>query len=276
MIISKKQSIEDLVIEILAKKPYTNGSDLVLVINKLRANTTKQAVYKSLGFLLDNEVVAKVDGTYFLSLVWVKRIQKMFGTSTQNTDAVFDLKNGESISYQFPSLLSLDTYWAHITNILIDYVPQNIPVILFDPHYWFVIGRSEVEKDILEVFEKKQKHIFATIGGDTILDKKFRDEYRSKYFGVNIGGKEKFKLEQYLHIFGDFIIEVFIDRKLSLDIEHFYRTRKSITKEDEEIFEKIINKKYKVRMKISRNMRKSGELRKRFSKDFYMPRISDL
>lgn len=271
MLISNKRSIEDIIIEVLAKNPYIEGQILVSKVNKVRLDTSKQAVYKALGFLLDNEVVAKVDGTYFLSLVWIKRIHTLFGSHTENADAVFDLKDRESITYQFPSLLSCDTYWAHITNVLVDYVPKNIPIILFDPHYWFVIGRSDVEKDILENIEKSKRYVFTTILGNTLLDKKFRDENRGEYFGININGKESFRECSYIHIFSDFVIEVIFDKRLTIEIEKFYQSTKDLTPNNIQEFKKIINTKYKVRMKISRNDKKSSLLRKKFSKDFYVP-----
>ncbi len=44
MILSKKQSIEDLIVETLAKKPYIEGVELISAISKLRPHTTKQIV----------------------------------------------------------------------------------------------------------------------------------------------------------------------------------------------------------------------------------------
>src|SRR3989344_3819793 len=77
-LLAQKQSIEDLVAENLAKNPYSTGPQLVAMVNKTRENTTKQAVYTALKALMESEVVAKVGHTYFLSRVWLTKIESLF------------------------------------------------------------------------------------------------------------------------------------------------------------------------------------------------------
>jgi len=173
MLLAQKQSIEDLVAENLAKNPYSTGPQLVAMVNRTRENTTKQAVYAALKTLIQSEVVAKVGHTYFLSRVWLSRVNHLFQTQREREtirDAVFDLREGESISYHFPSLLSCDTYWAHVFSMLTEWVDPSIPIIIYMPHEWFVIGRTEVEKDIFKGFEDSKKLALFTIGGSSPLD----------------------------------------------------------------------------------------------------------
>src|SRR3989344_8257020 len=120
MLISKKQGIDDLIVESLARSPYSKGPELLILINEKRPKTTKQAVYTALSGLLEDEIVAKVGVKYFLSRVWIHKIEKVFTRKDSSKDMIFDLKDGESVSYHFPSLLVCDNYWAHIVNILSD------------------------------------------------------------------------------------------------------------------------------------------------------------
>src|SRR3989344_9612900 len=78
MLLAHKQSVEDLVAESLAKNPYSTGPQLVAMVNKTRENTTKQAVYTALKALMESEVVAKVGHTYFLSRVWLNKVNDLF------------------------------------------------------------------------------------------------------------------------------------------------------------------------------------------------------
>lgn len=87
---------------------------------------------------------------------------------------------------------------------------------------------------------------------------------------ININNKLPFKQNYYLNIFGDFIIEVFLDKKLTHKIEDFYQNHETLTKENISEFEKLINEKYPVQMKISKNKDKAHLLRKKLSKDFYL------
>ncbi len=275
MIGSKKQSIEDIIVEILAKNPYLEGLNLVLLINKIRANTTKQAVYTALKFLLESEVVAKVGSKYFLSRLWLNKVNRLFEIQKEKEvvrDAIFDLKDKESITYHFPSLLTCDTYWGHIANLLIDWVSADCPVFIWNPHNFFVIGRNEVEKDLFKAFERNNKYGFYTTRGNTALDREFKKSWTTKHVSVNTDDTISFPNSYYLNVFGHFVIEIFIDEKLKDEIDSFYGTNEKLTPESILLFEKIISKRYPIRMKISNKNKKAIQLRKKLSKDFFIPK----
>src|SRR3989344_1246728 len=232
MLLAHKQSVEDLVAESLAKNPYSTGPQLVALVNKTRENTTKQAVYTALKALMESEVVAKVGHTYFLSRVWLARLEKLFQTQKEREavrDAVFDLREGESISYYFPSLLSCDTYWAHVFSMLTEWIDPSIPIMIYMPHEWFVIGRTEVEKDIFKGFEYNKKLALFTIGGTSPLDMQFKREWKSEYVQTHLSDTGWFKRNYHVHIFGDFLIEVFIAEELAKAIDRFYEASNTLT-----------------------------------------------
>lgn len=272
MILSSKKSVEDIIIEELAKNPYQIGPDLVLSIQESRPNTTKQAVYHALKFLIKDEVVAKVGEKYFISSIWLQKTHELLqeGASKSN-DAIFDLKEKESISYRFPTLLVCDTYWAHLFKILTEWVPAEKPIFVWNPHEWFVVGRIKEEKEIFKVFSEKGKLAYYSIAGETLLDKKFKQQFSTDFLIVNIGNTIFKKENYYLNVFGDFIIEVFIDIKLAKMIDSFYRETEKLEPESIAYFEELIAKKYPVRMKISKNKERANKLCKKLSKDFYIP-----
>ncbi len=274
MLLAQKQSIEDLVAENLAKNPYSTGPQLVSMVQKIREKTTKQAVYTALKSLMDSEVVAKVGHNYFLSRVWLSRVNTLFQMQKEREtarDAVFDLREGESISYHFPSLLSCDTYWAHVFQILTEWIDPKVPIMILMPHEWFVIGRTEVEKGVFKGFEDHKKLALFTIGGTTPLDTQFKREWKSEYVQTHLSNKEKFPRTHHVHIFDDFLIEVFIAEELAKEIDAFYMTHTAVVPEKVAEFESLINKRSAVRMKISRKSKKANRLRKQLLKNFYVP-----
>ena len=274
MLLAQKQSIEDLVAESLARNPYSTGPQLVAMVNKARESTTKQAVYTALKVLMESEVVAKVGHTYFLSRVWLSKVETLFQTQKQREaarDAVFDLREGESISYHFPSLLSCDTYWAHVFSILTEWIDASVPIMIYMPHEWFVIGRVEVEKSIFKGFEDNKKLALFTIGGSSPLDMQFKREWKSDYVQTHLSDNKSFDRKYHVHIFGDFLIEVFIAEELAKDIDRFYVANKTSTPEHTTEFENLINRKSPVRMKISRKPAKAARLRKQLLRPFYLP-----
>lgn len=274
MILSKKQSIEDIIVETLAKNPYTEGPALVTLISKTRPKTTKQAVYTALKSLLQSETVAKVGSKYFLSRTWLQKIYKLFQAQKEKElakDAVFELKDKQSISYHFPSLLSCDTYWAHVFNIFVEQLPKDQATFIYNPHELFVIGRSEIEQDIFTEFQKQKKHGYFVIRGNTALDKDFQKRWTSPYVAINTG-VNLFGSNYYLNTFGDFLIEVYFNKKLVDRIEKFYQENQKPSHAGTLFLEELFASKYPIRMRISHNKAKASKLRKKLAKDFYIPK----
>lgn len=275
MIASNKQSVEDILIETLAKNPYILGPDLVNLINQHRPSTTKQAVYTALKSLLASETVAKIGSKYFLSRLWLHKVNQLFKIQKEKEiakDAIFDLEENESISYHFPSLLICDTYWAHIFNLLIEWIPADSPVFVWNPHEIFTIGRHQIEKFTFEEFQEKNKFGFFITRGTTALDMEIKKTWNSDRISISTNNKINFANNYYLNIFKDFIIEVFIDKRIMKEIEEFYKNNSKINAENMKTFEALFSKKYSVRMKISRKKKKASLLRKKLSKDFYIPK----
>ncbi len=275
MLLSKKQSIEDLIIEILAKNPYTEGPDLVLLISKIRPNTTKQAVYAALKSLTESETVAKVATKYFLSRIWLQKVYDLFEIQKKKeliSEALFSLQDGESINYRFPSLLDCDMYWAHVYNLLTDWIQFNIPVFMWNPHEIFVIGRKNIESYIFINFPKKNKYCYFVTRGNTKLDQQFKRNWANTHISINTNDIIALPDNTYINVFDDFIIEVFFDDRLVKRIEHLYQKVEKLSSKDIHEFEELFKAKYPVRLKISRKKKKAQLLHKKLAKDFFIPK----
>lgn len=273
MLFSKKQTIEDYIVESLADNTRLTGPELLEKIQLKRGTTSKQAMYSVLHVLLADEVIAKIGTQYYLSKLWVDKVDSLLRINNDKLqqESIFDLQNTESITYRFPSLLSCDTYWAHIFNLLIIWIPRDKPFFFWLPHEWFMIGRSKEDVEMFKLIQRERKRVFYSVAGKTELDKKFKKQFTSKSAKINIGNTLPFKQNYYLNVFEDFIIEVYLDNKLVKKIENFYQKYDDITLANMLEFENLIKEKYPVRMKISRNTKKAAKLRKQLSKDFYIP-----
>jgi len=273
MILADKQNIEDLIIESLATQPYQTGPELVKSINKKRGVTTKQAVYFVLSPLLDSEVIAKVGVRYYLSKLWLDKVFKLLQVDFHHhvNEPVFSLAEGETINYQFPSLLTCDMYWAHVFNLLVVDISQNTPFFFWLPHEWLILGRREEELEIFKLIHRYRKTGYYCIAGNTSLDKEFKKKYTTEFIRVNIGNQLPFKNNYYLNVFGDTIIEIYLDTKLARHIDDFYQSHSKASRENIQDFKKLIQEKFPVRMKISKNKKRAAKLRKQMAKDFYIP-----
>jgi hypothetical protein len=275
MLISQKQDITDLIVETLATDPYQSGPVLVSSIQALRPKTTKQAVYTALKELLRSEIVAKVGSQYFLSRVWLQKMQQLFSQQTTQelqNDAIFHLRDGESISYRFPSLMASDVYWAHVFDLLTDWIPKERPIIVWNPHEWFVLGRTHVEQSVFRQFQLKKKYALYAIQGTTALDRAFKKDWVNSHVSIHVGDDNNFPTHYYVNVFDDFILEVFVDKQVAAAIEDFYENTKTLSAAKITEFESLITKNYPVRMKLSRNKKKALVLRKKIAKNFYLPK----
>ena len=99
-----------------------------------------------------------------------------------------------------------------------------------------------------------------------------KKSWGSDRVSISTNDKINFANNYYLNIFQDFIIEVFLDEKVEKEINFFYQSYSKITEENRKIFEGIFLKKRSVRMKISRNKTKATLLRKKLSRDFFIPK----
>ncbi len=274
MLLTKKQGVDDIIAENLAKNPYSTGPQLVALVQKSREYTTKQAVYTALKQLTESEAVAKVGHTYFLSRVWLSKLDELFRVQKEKElvrDAIFDLQDKESIYYHFPNLLTCDTYWAHVFDLLLEWIPSDRPICGWMPHEWFAVGRQDVERNIFNEHIARKKYMFYTVGGTTPLDMEFKREWQNPYVVVHTTNAAPFTKTYHLHIFDDFLIEVFIKEDLAQEIEQFYAQHKTLGVENVVFFEALINKKSPVRMKISRKKKKAAQLRKQLTKHFHIP-----
>lgn len=271
MILSSNQSVEDIIIEIIATSPYIKGPDLILATKQRRIGTAKQTIYTALQNLITNEIVSKVDNAYFISRIWLNKMNTLFKT-TRDTDAVLELKEGDFITYSFPSLLSCDIYWAHILNLLLDGFPKNSPVFIWNPHEWFIIGRRSVEVEFLNKFNRQNIHAFFVTRETSQLDKEFKNHWNRDYLSIHTDNKISLKDNYYITIFGDLIIEVFITEAFARKIEGFYQKHQKVTNTVIKDFERIVAEKQRVRMKISKNSKKAFILRKKLSKGFHIPK----
>ena len=276
MLYTERKNIDDLIVEILSKRPNITGPELLISIQQYRQSTTKQAMYYALGYLLDAEVVVKIGIGYSVSHIWKLKIQNNIIKDSSDLQSVLGLNEGESISLKFPSLITADFYWAHLFAELTDWIPENSPIFTWNPHEWWIIGREEVEKEVLNNFTVKNKKACFSISGNEALDKDFRKVYTSANLSINTGAKAPFPDHIYLNIFKDILMEVFLSRELTREINKFYEshqvTLKQLTPEEQGEFIKIVSKKYPVRIKVSKNTRKTSEIKKKLAKDFIIPK----
>jgi len=266
MIYTKKEALEDRIVRLLGLRNQTVPS-LISQIKEEGIAPTIQGVYKSLRFLLSEEVVIKNGEVFSLSEEWRNKTITELG----RTDNRFELSEKESIRLDLASLVHLDQQWKNIVLPLHEVYP-NQPTFFYNPHdIWVYLSQTRRDSEVAyyKTFEEKKMHAFLVTGGNTLFDRAIKKERSGTYIQISVGDR-LFRDTDYLTIFNDYIITVRVSPRLAREIIECYQhatTTDNLTK----LLHTVGIEKKKVKLIIERDKEKAKKLRKKLSKDFFIP-----
>jgi len=276
MIFSRKILIEEYVIEILDSGPQTGPALFERVLN-FHGIATKQAVYKALRKLLQDEVINKQGVYYSLNRVWLQKIKHFSNRHIIKPESVditniLNFEDGDSVIYTFKNPFLLDITWGHLYDILYEANPTEHVMLNYHPHEWLILSRTETEKFWLGRFSKDRKMMCFTVGGTSNLDKKFQKEYSSDYIKINLGENYGLRPNQYLSVQDDYIFEVTTDQRFEKCVHDFFEACIDAQNVNQKQIVEISKLKYRSKLKLSKNKKKADMWRKKFGKDYYIPK----
>ncbi len=267
MLFTTKETVEDIIIRLLSKGKTTPSALHEAVVADGEV-VTIQAVYKALRYLIKDSVVVKSGKTVEISQEWVNRISSTFNTQT----TLPQLADGEAAVYNYKSLVNLDAYWKHLMSALDDKF-SKFPVFLYSPyHIWYHISeRTQSEADYFTGFAKAQHFAFFVIGNETQLDQNFKKQFQDEYLQIDTWRKSSLRENNYLTIIDDYIIDTILSNKMTEAIRKYYSS--ALPLEDATIqLNMVLLEPSKSKIKIERNRKKANLLRKKLSKNFFIPK----
>lgn len=273
-------SIEALVIDCLREGKMTGPEIVSLVANK-RSGATKQAVYLALRQLMNDEVVVHFKQSYRISDLFLDKVIGYFDylksgdAQKTNSEPFLNLSDGDSIGYSFKTPYITDQFWAHAFAILTSYTPNEIPIVIYNPHEWFIYAHTESEQKVIDAIIKQGKYAFFTIGTKKLADvqaKKYFTNEHTQYF-IDDTSKTNLARNYYLNIFDDYIIEVWLDGKVTQNIDDWYEGVTEVGQNEIDKIETIVKQQGRTKMRISRNKKRAQRLAKQFTKNFYIPKM---
>jgi len=278
MSIVNPTSIEDLIVSNLQ-----NGSlpivKLIKTIEVARPGTTKQGVYKVIRSLKKDEIVVISNKSISLSGVWLAKMEEFFAkarldkTNIENgpENSFLNLRPGERLQYYFRNPVLTDAFWSHVfINLVESSSPQN-PILIFNPHEWFMLARKENETGLFDRITKRGQKLAVLVDHNTLLDKAIRNNFDNKMSMYETLSESLYsKNNYYINVIADFVIEVWIDKTVSADIETFYSQTKEFGLNEKQTLEKILMQKGRNRFSISHNKRKADAIRRKFKKYFFL------
>lgn len=275
MLFADKTRIDEYIIEVLDRGSLVGPALFEKIINKNK-NISKQALYKSLRKLQKNEVINKIGTHYSLNRTWLRKIYDFGKRHIHEVEKIevtniLDFEDGDSVTYKFKNPFSVDITLGHLFDIIFDSLKEKQVVLNYHPHEWLILSRTETEKYWLNRFSHDKKMMLFNIGGNTVLDKKFKKDFQTEYVKINTGLSYTLKSNQYLSVVGDYVFEITTDPEFEKRVDRFFQEHTEIDDLAQKQINAISKQKYKSKLKLSKNKKKADMWRKKFKKDFYVP-----
>lgn len=277
MNIEKPEKIEEFVLKLLADGPLP-AMALVKKISFLRLRATKQAVYSALRKLKKAEIVVIHGKIVSLNSLWISKMSDFFAEArhkysmgSAETEGFLALEDGDKITYNFKNPEIADAFWGHAFDILAGIMDKTEPIYIYNPHEWFLLAREESETALFKRITEEKRQILVTTPGQTGLDKYAKKFFDGTYAQYYMAAHHLFKKPNYyVNIFGDYVIEAYIDEKTENHIEKFYKNHSVFNDETRKEIQNIIATQGRNKISISKNKDKAEKLKKTLGKEFYI------
>lgn len=268
MLLGTNPDIKETIISLLSKGPI-GSTDLqkeIMVHKKI----TKQGFYKALRELVIEEVVVKNKQLVALSNLWVNKLQS-FVTEVdeqykQSSDFIA-LQEGESITYHFKTLESLDLFWMHQFFLIAKQFPDE-PTLFYNSHEFWSLFRNTEQVLLYSWIRGYKRKAYFVIGGDTSLDKETTKHISSYgldvYYEANTGLKKNY----YFTVIGEYIIATILDMNTVNAIDMLYKEHPIWTEATQKELLQILGHLKRSKVVIERNKKKAEMLRKKLMKYF--------
>jgi hypothetical protein len=274
-----KKSLEFLIITYLQKQGWVIV-DLIEELRKFRPKLSKQAVYQILRNLKKSEIVVIASKRVSLSSLWIDRMHEFFtvakyayqGINSNDSlaESFLQMEDGDRIVYEFKNPIATDIFWGHTSNILRSIMPAETPMLIYEPHNWFLLSRRDTEQDIMNQSASAGHPFYVYIPNTTPLDKYTKSLFQKPH-STYLQDLHYFKENFYANTHGDYIIEVVIDPKTQKLIDNFYNTYSLWNEEAALELKKIISHmKGRNKLTISRSNKKAERYKKIFKKYFLL------
>lgn len=265
MIFTKNESIEDRVIRLLAEAPGS-VSEIWRKIASQGQPVTLQAVYKAVRQLLADSVIVKSKQQCMISAEWRVTLGRLMSAQRD----LPELSSGESVSYSFRNLESLDAYWKHLVFSL-EAKLSNFPVYIYNPFgIWIHLsGRYASESSYLKEFTEKKKLGFLLLGNKYATDAQLKREFQSDFLQIATQNLLTFS-KHYISIFGNHIVTTKFEKRFYGEVTQLYKTVQDVQELSRRL-KWVLTKPWQTKLILECSPKKATSLRKKFSRNFYVP-----
>ena len=253
-----------------------NSSVLVDEVSKF-CDCSIQSVYAVLRKLQLKSVILRHKKLLLLNSVWVEKeldfLRKAqtayLNLNTTEHFLIGTLGDGDQATFHFKNPVLLDEMWGHVFILLLEKIPEAMPVMIYNPHAWFPIVRFASEKTIFQsLFDKGHKAYFS-IAGKEVLDMDIAKKFIEPIgHGFSLGAEAGLKKSEYLNVIGEYIIKVELDNETTERIDSYFKEHVTLAEADEAHLQAIVGERGRNKLTLIHSAKKAQKWRSRLAKDF--------
>lgn len=230
MFLTKRQTVDDIIVHHLTLNPGARFSDIISEGNrKLVKPVTERAWYKALRRLIDDGVVVKAEKSFVLNNSWLQQAADWLERAKvyyvdQLDSYVLKLPDARTrrVIYRFHTLTSLNTFWAHVLVSLAIRNPKS-KLYCYNPHHWFFLVQNYEEQQFQQSLKRNQITQYLIIGSRSPLDQWGEKFFDRKVVRHYYSPRPLFNNRaMYYNAVGEYVLEVKISRKTREVIESVF------------------------------------------------------
>ncbi len=277
MLLGKIETIDDSIIKELSKSPHLTLEELKKKTSrKSKQKITLQGWYKALKRLIDQGIVVKEGKSYSLNVSWIvdllrwsHLLSKTYIEKEKEKIIQLPKKEGGKITFKLRDLLATNSFWAHLLVYIASQKPKDKTIYGYNPHFWFYLAHSEVERQYNRSLNKFGIKTLLYIGSNSFLDK-WNNQFFSKnnieaYFAQKPLYPEQTK---YINYFGGYCIEVKLKKETAQKIDSLFKKTTSLADISQLELISLFQEKSFCTITIAKNSKK-GETFKRKIKRYF-------
>lgn len=277
MLFAENQTIKELIVQELSYSPSLTLQELTEKISpKLKQKITLQGWYKALKILIAQGIIIKEKKKYILNTSWVvdvlqwsHRLKNVYIEKENEPVIALPKKEREKVTFKFPDLLTMNGFWAHLLVYIGSQNPKDPIIYAYNPHFWFYLAQSAVEKQYNRGLESFGIKTLIIIGSNSFLDKwnaQFFEKTSIEYYF----SKKPFYPDQtkYINYFGDYLIEVKVKKEMAKKIDHLFKNTISLSDISQLELMGLFQEKSLCTITVSKDGKKGGVFKRKIKRYF--------
>ena len=141
------------------------------------------------------------------------------------------------------------------------------------PHYFWIYieERKKSEQNFLRQLGLESNEVYTIIGGVSKWDQLYKIKNTKDAHQIDLNIKLNFKRTEHLSVIGDYIVQTILTDEDAASIDAIYKKAKSEGELDT-LLNQLVQGTHKLKIKLSKNKSKAFTLRKKLSKNMYIPK----